>query len=278
MWGENMYFYSGKLSCGRYTQIDRFIFVNDFGYCENYSKMYTHRENGRLDYQLIYVKHGTITIHEQHKKRKLTDGDVCLFRPNEPQIYSIDGENTTHYWILFTGNEVEKMLSFFKERSYHIGMFHEFEHFCRSLWSGIQAEQESAELLLDGMLISIIARISQFVNQSEKKNKDLYKLQPAIEIMKSECNIRRSNEELASLCGLDKFYFTKLFKKVIGLTPQEYYTKFIIDKSSNLLLNTNYSINEIAKLCGVGDALYFSKKFKKHTGMSPRAYRSKHHI
>lgn len=268
-----MYFYSGKLSLGKYTDTDNFIFVNDFGYCEDYSKLFTYRESGRLDYQLIYVKYGTLTIHEKNQKHKLTAGDVCLFRPTEPQIYSIDGENTTHYWILFTGTAVKKMLEFFKERAYHIGAFPEFEHFCRSLWSDFQAEQESSELLLDGALITIIARIAQFANQNEKSNTELSKLRPAIEIMKSECHIQRSNDELASLCGLSKFYFIKLFKKNIGLAPHEYYTKLIMDKSSNLLLNTNSNINEIAKLCGFEDALYFGKKFKKYMGMSPRAYR-----
>ena len=207
--GENMYFYSGKLSLGKCAQTDRFIFVNDFGYCQDYSTMSTYRENGRADYQLIYVKHGALTVYEQGKKHSLTSGDICLFRPNEPQIYTIDGENTTHYWILFTGSEVEKMVEFFKKRSYHIGAFPEFEQFCSSQWSGIQAIQESAELLLDGMLISIIARISLFVTQNDKKNYELNRLQPAIEIMKSECHIRRSNDELASLCGLSKFYFIR---------------------------------------------------------------------
>lgn len=273
-----MYFYSGKLSYGKHTETDRFIFINDFGYCKDYSKMFTYRENGRPDYQLIYVKSGTLTIHDKDKKRRLTSGDVCLFRPNEPQVYSIDGENTTHYWILFTGSEVEKILGFFKERSYHIGAFPEFEHFCQNLWSGFKAEQESAELLLDGMLITIIAHISQFANLNEKKSIELSKLQPAIEIMKSECHIQRSNDELATLCKLSKFYFIKLFKKNIGFTPQEYYTKLIIDKGSNLLLNTNYSINEIAKFCGIEDALYFSKKFKNYIGMSPREYRKSNSI
>ena len=268
-----MYFYSGKLSYGKHTETDRFIYVNDFGYCEDYSKMFTYRENGRLDYQLIYVKNGTLTIHERDEIRKLTGGDICLFRPNEPQIYSIDGESTTHYWILFTGSEVEQMLSFFKERSYNIGAFPEFERFCHSLWSGSQAEQESAELILNGMLLTIFGRISQLVSQDEKNNTELSKLRPAIEIMKSECHIRRSNESLAEICGLSRFYFIKLFKKCMGTTPQEYYTKLVMDKGSNLLLNTNYSIIEIAKLCGIEDPLYFSRKFKGYMGMSPRAYR-----
>ena len=263
------YYYSGKSSGEKHTETDRFIYINDFGYCADHSKLSIRRKSGRPDYQLIYVAYGTLTIHENGKKYNLTSGDICLFRPNEPQIYTINGEKTTHYWILFTGSEVEKMLSFFKERSYHIGVFPEFEHFCHSLWSGFQNEEEMAELLLNGELISIIARIMKLISQEGKKSK-LYK---AIQIMKSECHIRRSNEELSKLCGISKFYFIKLFKKNLGVSPQEYYAELIIDKSSHLLINTDYSISEIAKLCGIEDALYFSRMFKKHMGISPSAYR-----
>lgn len=270
-----MYFYSGKTSGGKHNPTDRFIFVNDFGYNEDYCNMMTYRKKGRLDYQLIYVSSGTLNVYEQNGKRQLTSGDICLFRPYEPQIYGIDGESTTHYWILFTGSEVENMLSFFKERSYHIGAFPEFEHFCHRIWSDFYAEQESSELLLDGMLVTIIAQIAQAINQDKNKGNELSKLRPAIEIMKSECHIRRSNEELASLCGINKYYFIKLFKKNIGDSPQGYYTKLIIDKSSHLLTNTTYSVSEIAGMCGIDDALYFSRMFKKHMGLSPLAYRKK---
>lgn len=267
------YYYSGKSSGEKHTETDRFIYINDFGYCADHTRLSIRRKNGRPDYQLIYVTHGTLTIHENGKKLNLTSGDICLFRPNEPQIYTIDGENTTHYWILFTGSKVENMLSFFKERSYHIGAFTEFELFCHSLWSGLPTEEESAELFLDGNLITIIARIMKLINQERKASNELSKLHKVIQIMKSECHIRRSNEELSKLCGLSKFYFIKFFKKNLGLSPQEYYTKLIIDKSSNLLINTNYNISEIAKMCGVEDPLYFSRMFKKHMGISPYGYR-----
>ena len=82
-----------------------------------------------------------------------------------------------------------------------------------------------------------------------------------------------STVKTAELCGISEFYFIKLFKKSLGISPQEYYAKIIIDKSTYLLINTDYSISEIATLCGIEDALYFSRMFKKHTGISPRAYR-----
>ena len=266
-------YYSGKASDEKHTETDRFIYINDFGYCADHSRLSIRRKNGRPDYQLIYVAYGTLTIHENGKKRNLTSGDICLFRPGEPQIYTINGEKTTHYWILFTGKEVENMLSFFEERSYHIGDFPEFERFCNSLWSDSEDKDGFSELLLDGTLITLIARIMKLINQDSKKNNELSKLHNAIQIMKSECHIRRSNEELSKLCGISKFYFIKLFKKSMGVSPQEYYTKLITDKSAHLLINTDYSVSEIAKSCGIEDALYFSRMFKKHMGMSPMAYR-----
>ncbi|MBE6674846.1 MAG: AraC family transcriptional regulator [Ruminococcaceae bacterium] len=271
--GVNMHLYSGKLSGGKQTITDRFIYINDFGFCENQSNIPLYRQNGRADYQLFYVKHGSITIQEQGEERILTSGDICLYRPNEPQRYNIGKEPTTHYWVHFTGSEVENMLSFFNERSYHIGDFPEFELFCSSLWSGSKDEEEFSELSLDGTLITIIARIMKFVSQEKNKNNELSKLHKALRVMRSECHIRRSNDELASLCGISKFYFMKLFKKNLGVSPQEYYAKLIINKSSYLLVDTNYSISEIAKLCGIEDALYFSRMFKKRTGVSPFMYR-----
>ncbi|MBO5338729.1 MAG: helix-turn-helix transcriptional regulator [Clostridia bacterium] len=268
-----MHLYSGKLSNGKQTITDRFIYINDFGFCEDQSNVPLCREDGRADYQLFYVKHGSITVQEQGKERILKNGDICLYRPNEPQMYNIGKEATTHYWVHFTGSVVESMLSFFKERSYHIGSFPEFEHFCSSLWSDSKDDEECSELLLDGMLITIIARIMKIVSQEGNKNNELSKLHKALRLMKSECHIRRSNKELSKLCGISEFYFIKLFKKSLGVSPQEYYAKLIIDKSSHLLIDTNYSISEISKLCGIEDALYFSRMFKKHMGISPSAYR-----
>ena len=267
-----MYLYSAKENHEIDYVSEDFLYINDFGYCEDFIDTTTNRENGRLDYQLIYVASGSLIVQEQNEKRLISREEVCLFRPKEPQIYSTDG-NTTYYWIHFSGTEVEKMLSFFKKRSYHVGVFTEFEQYCRMAWSGFAEEQESNELLLCGKLITLMAYISQSVNQDGKKRNELSRLRPAIEIMKSECNVRRSNEELASLCGINKYYFIKLFNKNVGVSPQGYYAKLIVSKSCNLLRSTTYSVSQIAKICGVEDPLYFSRLFKKHMGVSPFTYR-----
>ncbi len=70
-------------------------------------------------------------------------------------------------------------------------------------------------------------------------------------------------------------YLRKLFKKEMGVTPLEYMTDLRMKKAEIMLgamWTKDYSMSEIAGLCGFDDALYFSRVFKKHFGCSPSKY------
>lgn len=252
---------------------NKYIHVNNFGYYEDVVKANVCREHGRIDYQLIYVKSGELTLHKPSGDDALIAGDICLFRPSEAQMYGVVGEPTTYFWIHFSGNEAEKMLSFFEEKAYNVGPFPEFERYCRGFFDEFNGEPQYTELLYEGELIALIARIAERVSCDEKKRHETIKIRPALCVMRSDCKIRRTNDELALLCGISRHYFVKIFKSVTGVTPQKYYISLLIDKARFLLSTTSYNIGEIALECGMEDSLYFSRLFKKHTGLSPMAYR-----
>ena len=72
-------------------------------------------------------------------------------------------------------------------------------------------------------------------------------------------------------------YLRKLFKKEVGMTPLEYMTGMRMKKAETLLLamrEHEYSIAEVAEMCGFDDPLYFSRVFKKFFGTSPSTYSS----
>ncbi len=72
-------------------------------------------------------------------------------------------------------------------------------------------------------------------------------------------------------------YLRKLFKKEMGVTPLEYMTRMRMKKAESLLLSMgaqDYSVAEVACLCGYEDPLYFSRVFKKTFGISPSMYAS----
>ena len=254
---------------------DKYISINNFGYYEDLDDMKIRREEGRSDYQLIYVKSGEVVITESCGEVALNDGKICLFRPKERQIYRVAGRKTSFYWIHFSGKEAENILSFFKERCYYVGDFPEFEHYCRGSLNDFNSESRFADLLYEGRLISLIARIGERISSDEKRERDRRLISPALAAMRSEGRMSFDNDELSGLCGISKYYFIKIFKEIMGVTPQQYYTAIIIDKAKHLLKNTSYNISEISAFCGIEDSLYFSRMFKKHIGVSPREYRRK---
>lgn len=67
--------------------------------------------------------------------------------------------------------------------------------------------------------------------------------------------------------------FLLKFKREYGQTPLQFICSCRLRKASDLLLNTNMSVGEIATACGFENAYYFSNFFKNQTNVSPSAYR-----
>ena len=70
------------------------------------------RPSGRADYQLIYIASGKMHLILYGKKQTVPKGNMILFRPGEPQNYSIHAEDRSEtFWVHFTGNQVESILA-----------------------------------------------------------------------------------------------------------------------------------------------------------------------
>lgn len=79
--------------------------------------------------------------------------------------------------------------------------------------------------------------------------------------------------DLTGIAHISKYYFLKLFKKHIGLTPYEYLINFRMNKAKELLRNSELSIAEISTRVGFLDESSFIKRFKETSGYTPLGYR-----
>jgi AraC-like DNA-binding protein/ligand-binding sensor protein len=68
-------------------------------------------------------------------------------------------------------------------------------------------------------------------------------------------------------------YLSTLFKNEIGVTFTDYLNQIRVNRSCELLENTNRSLTDISHEVGYDDQSYYSKVFKKIKGMTPKAYR-----
>ena len=71
-------------------------------------------------------------------------------------------------------------------------------------------------------------------------------------------------------------YLSREFSKYFeDLSFGDYIRKQRIEKAIELMLNSSYSLTEIAYLTGFSDQSHFTRIFKKSTGLNPSVYRKK---
>lgn len=84
-----------------------------------------------------------------------------------------------------------------------------------------------------------------------------------------------SIKQLAQQVYLTPTYLASLFKQQTGKTIGEYLSALRIEKSLELLKDSQLKLYHVARQVGYEDPNYFAKVFKKYTGMTPSEYRDK---
>lgn len=80
---------------------------------------------------------------------------------------------------------------------------------------------------------------------------------------------------LSEIEHYNESYYCEWFKKKTGLSPREYIRKLRIDKAKELLLNTDYTVLQIAEQVGYSFNSSFSRIFKESEGTTPDHFRRK---
>ncbi|HEY0721227.1 MAG TPA: response regulator transcription factor [Gammaproteobacteria bacterium] len=81
--------------------------------------------------------------------------------------------------------------------------------------------------------------------------------------------------DIASRCGTTSFQLSRIFKRVYGITFQEFIIRRRLEKASELLCNDSASIVDVCWTVGFRDASHFTKMFHRYSGLTPSQYRHK---
>ena len=80
---------------------------------------------------------------------------------------------------------------------------------------------------------------------------------------------------LSKRFSINKFYIQKLFKRYIGLSPNEYLIQTRLTRAKQLLRTTNLPISQISMDVGISNIGHFIGLFKQHEGITPGGYRQR---
>lgn len=103
--------------------------------------------------------------------------------------------------------------------------------------------------------------------------KQSIKLVDAVELMEANIKEPISQVDLASFVGLSRRQLQRLFQKYLLCTPSRYYLQLRLQRSRELLKQTDLSLVEISEQSGFVSNSHFSKSYKELYGYSPSVER-----
>jgi len=152
----------------------------------------------------------------------------------------------------------------------------------RALFSKIAEEFKkngiAHSITMNALILSLVAYIAAAYSRKRTENEGLDGLKMLGSMYEYVCvaidyiNENFANtimlDELSALCGLSKYHFLRIFKKVTGYTPSTYVNQVRTNYAMQLLLN-GANVTEAATESGFSDVHYFSNCFKKYKGYRP---------
>lgn len=255
---------------------DKPLVVNCAGNFSVNRRFATDNVEGRLDFYLLYVHTGRLTVSLPCGDKVCTSGDFIIYPPRQRYRYSHEREDELDYfWVHFTGADVESLLSEYDLLTYPSinstkddgGVAMRFATMFDAFAKQDRFRDKEISLLLERLLISLARRTNG------SGDVDANQLKRSLSYINSSYNTDIRIPTLAAMENLSVSRYNAVFKKLMGVSPTEYIIKMRISSASELLIGTDLPIKEIARLVGYADPHFFSRVFKSHKSVSPAEYR-----
>lgn len=233
-------------------------------------------------YKIHFIHEGTGKVVVGEASHTLGAGQAFLTYPHVVTYYAADqGSPWKYSWIAFTGEEAGYLLSR-TSLSPEQPVFAMDQELMPSLYDRLSDAAGCGDVLdlpLKVLLYEFFALLLRTVpaaaSQVIPRQKSVY-VEQALHYLHAHYCENVTVESMSASLKLDRKYLSTLFKRTIGLPPQQYLLNFRISKACELLTETTCTIGEISHSVGYQDALLFSRMFKKVKGCSPKDYRIRH--
>ncbi len=98
---------------------------------------------------------------------------------------------------------------------------------------------------------------------------------PAVAFMASNYHKGIREADMAELCGLSAYRFSRVFREETGTTFQAHLVSLRLERAKALLDNPSASITDIGYTVGFNSPSYFARAFRRTFGISPSEFRKR---
>ncbi len=240
---------------------------NPLTFGEEYCKPQHSFGPGKRTYWLLhYIVSGKGYYTLKKKTYTVTSGQIFVARPGELIFYEADKNDPWHYmWIGFEANTALPSIITKKD----IVNANDCEAVFSDILKGRAMKAGQAEYI-SGKIWELVAKFTEIENPVVLKNEDY------AERAKTIIHARYQNgitvAQMAKMLNLERSYFSTVFRKTVGMSPQEYLKNYRLDAAANMISEEGVSVSEAAFSTGYTNIVNFSRMFKRKFGVSPSDY------
>jgi AraC-like DNA-binding protein len=209
---------------------------------------------------------------------KIDFPEATDLNPTQCIALAIDNEQikkTINYLNEFFPKEDITKKWFLNYDEYHFYNNEEIAHLLNKIIRICSEKSKEKDVLADLTLKELLVRIMQSQNL-KMVNDDLATnhnpLAYVVGYIKANLNEKISIDSLSNKACMSKATFYRLFKRELGISPNDYILTEKINKAKELLNKPGNKIAAISYELGFTDSNYFIKAFKKVVGITPGAY------
>lgn len=245
---------------------------------------------------------GTLYIAQDDKRYELTPNKFIILFPFHTHYgYKKSEGNLSYYWCHFRITSAEyKLLNAEQINDYIFNLDNELKKASSDVYIlpeygsissaartslifrqllDLSNKKSYSEYLTNYALSLLAMEISQdfmdnIIHQNEKLSNTNCKINEIANWININYNSNLTAHKIAETFNYNQDYLSSAFKKYTGISLLKCINKTRISASKQLLLNSSFSIKEIALQVGFNDDKHFMKLFKKFEDVTPTEYKN----
>ncbi len=230
-------------------------------------------------HEINVISAGRYTVELNGERILASAGSAYIYMPGDRGGYTVAAgdETLVCQWVKFTWPHATTTSAYADlGRSCRLTTQSQVQvrHAFARLLDAFSSKGPAAELTAAAQLLDIVAVITAAAAHANAIKIDP-RLTTGLAYMEEHLGETMLIGAIAAACGLSEDYFTRLFRRHLGLPPMQHLIRMRLQRARSLLVAEGHlPVTAIAKRCGFDDPGHFARLFRREFAVAPSEFRN----